>query len=219
MSVFEPWLTPGLYDRWITFVFDRPETKDGWYFASGTDDDEFEASREDLVALIGATCERSGRDLARFSNTQVAHGVNYMFNNSCSNVVYAICQKGAPAELRVDAVNAMKTLYADCFARRCDDTLANAIAEISEANRLNVVCSYFWDSSPLSSWKGVVTDVMEFALGLKSIACVESALYGLGHRWRDPRVPGIIDTFLRTRPHVNSQLRQRALNIRAQFPK
>ena len=201
-----------LYQKWLAFLFDRQHTHKKWY---NLDDTEFEASPDELVALIGLTCRRAGTDLKRFSDRQVADGLNYIFNNAASNVIFAICQKGVDGWKRVAAVEQMQFLYSDCLAKRC----APLLGHLNEGgdNDLNMLCYMLWDSSPLCNWKGVVIEVMEAALYLPNPACVESALHGLGHRVHHDAeiVEAIINRFLSKLPGLRPELRQYAINARA----
>ena len=96
--------------------------------------------------------------------------------------------ESVPVQLRLRAIEAIKTLYQDCFTPRC----APVLGHLNEpgANPLNQVCYMLWDASPLSYWEnrpnkevfyGAVVDVLEAALESPNPACVESALHGLGH--------------------------------------
>jgi hypothetical protein len=199
-------MTNDLYEQWIRNLFGQPDTSQERYRDSDID---IGASKEQKVTLIGKTFLRSGVDLTRFTDQQVCNGLNYIFNNSCSDTVYLLCQKGVAEELRIDTVRQMKHLYRDCFAKRCSPSLGH----LSEsAGPLNGCCYMLWDVSPLTSWNGVVLEVMEDALYVPHDACIESALHGLGHRYFDDkaRVPGIIDRFLDQTKGLRPELREYA---------
>ena len=176
-----------LYERWLKFLFDRPDTSPEWYWDTNVED--FSASDEQRVVLIGRTFLRSGSDLTKYSETQVANGLEYILNNAVSEMPFLICQKGVAEEIRIEAVLQMKHLYHDCFAKRCNP----ALGHLNEpgAGPLNMVCYMMWDDSPIRSWKDVVLEVMEDALYISNDACIESALHGLGHRYGqdEERVP------------------------------
>jgi len=91
--------------------------------------------------------------------------------------------ESVPVQLRLRAIEAIKTLYQDCFTPRC----APVLGHLNEpgANPLNQVCYMLWDASPLSYWEnrpnrevfyGAVVDVLEMALKSPNPARVESAL-------------------------------------------
>jgi hypothetical protein len=206
----ESLMADDLYEQWIRTLFDRPNTERPWYWRSDID---IEASDEQKVILIGQTLRRCGVDLTRFTDRQVSDGLNYIFNNSISNTVFLLCQKGVAEELRVDTVRQMKHLYRDCFARRCSPALSHWS---ESAGPLNGVCYMLWEVSPLTSWKDVVLEVMEDALYVPHDACIESALHGLGRRdSRDrTRVAGIIDRFLAKTKRLRPELRAYAMSAR-----
>lgn len=177
---------PPHYQEWLQYLFDRPVTPNGWYFDVECPD--FEAENIDLAALITHTMENCCQDLAGYSDAQVSDGLNYIFNNSCSNVVFSLMNDEVPVALRLRAITSIKILYRDCFAPRCAPVLGHN--DEPGANPLNTVCYMLWDTSPLSYWERAqnkevfyraVIDVMEDALASPNPACVESGLHGLGH--------------------------------------
>ena len=200
---------PDLYDAWIEFLFDR--TKPKWFHEIY---EEFEATPEQLVALIKATFERCGNDLVKFSDQQVADGLRYIFYNHASNTIYAICQTGGATERREAAVLAMNVLYRDCLAPRCAPILSHL--DEPGGNALNSFCYMLWDVSPLCEWRSVVLDVMRSALALENPACVESALHGLGHRyWQsEVEVAKILDVFIVCSGWRRAELRAYAMAAR-----
>lgn len=211
------WPMPPRYQEWLGYVFDRPDTPDAWYF-----DFElpmFEADEVEQAELIAYTFEHCGRDLARFSERQVNYGLEYIFNNSCSDVVFALMSESVPVQLRLRAIEAIKTLYQECFTPRC----APVLGHLNEpgANPLNQVCYMLWDASPLSYWEnrpnkevfyGAVVDVLEAVLESPNPACVESALHGLGHLHSShlERVEEVVGTYLRRNVFVAPGLQQYA---------
>ena len=203
-----------LYEKWIQFLFDRPDStgRPEWYWDINLE--EFSASAEEQVSLIGRTFERSGTDLLKFSEIQIKMGLDYILNNAASNTVMLIMQKGVPENIRIDAVLKMKHLYRDCFAKRCEPVLSHL--DEPDAGPLNMICYMLWDTSPLCQWKDVVLEVMEDALYLPNDACIESGLHGLGHRLNQDRerVPEIIDRFLSKAKGLRPELRQYALNAK-----
>lgn len=198
-------------------MFDRPDTPDAWYF-----DFElpmFEANEVEQAELIAYTLEQCGQDLAKFSERQVNYGLEYIFNNSCSDVVFTLMNDSVPMQLRLRAIEAIKTLYRDCFTSRCAPVLGHL--DEPGANPLNQVCYMLWDASPLSYWEnrpnrevfyGAVIDVMDKALASTNPACVESALHGLGHlhSYCLERVEKVISTYLQRNIFVAPGLQQYA---------
>ncbi|MGE3623418.1 MAG: hypothetical protein AB7H77_06060 [Bdellovibrionales bacterium] len=200
-----------LYTNWLEYVFNRPATDPEWYFGENED---FRASQAEMVYLIGRTCERSGNDLAGYSNEQVNNGLSYMFFCHASNTVYAIIQEGCEEREQIEAVKKMKILYRDCLAKRCDPVLSHKHEATS--NPLSYFCYMLWDVSPLRQWKDIVIEVMETALYLPNPTCIESALHGLGHRYyQNPdAVRDVIDRFLSSNKDLDSELKHYARQAR-----
>lgn len=201
------------YDAWLKHVFDRPVTNPAWYFDMHEPD--FQDDSLIITELITITMLRCGTDLLAYSDGQVNQGLQYIFNNSCSNLVFDILDGDFPFEKKMDAIRSIKTLYNDCFEPRW----APVLSHIDEpgANPLNGVCYMLWDITPLSYWEkreraeeayAAVFDVFRFALNSSNPACVESALHGLGHLHSTaPRqTEQIVQSFI-AKPHIqNDQL-------------
>lgn len=176
------------YDIWLKFVFDRTVREPAWYFDSNEPD--FVADDETIIELITRTMLRSGSDLARYSNGQVDQGLNYIFNNSCSNIIFSVLDGDVAFEHKLRVIRSIKTLYKECFTPRC----APVLCHIDErgSNPLNDICYMLWDVTPLGYWDkrerkeeayAAILEVLEFALTSTNAACVESALHGLGHMY------------------------------------
>ncbi len=197
-----------LYSKWLDFLFNRPTNGIQSYL--DFDCDEFGASNEQLVHLVGRTFAQSGSDLLKYTDDQVAVGLSFIFFNHASEVIYSIVQEGVPDTDREQAALNLKYLYRDCFAKRC----ANVLSHINEpgCGSLNRVCYMLWDDSPLGRWTDVVLEVMEYALYIPNYACVESALHGLGHRHcqTPEKVEEIVDRFLSKSISLRRELRQYA---------
>lgn len=199
-----------LYQQWLKFLFDRPEVSGGdeWYWDINLED--FSATPEQKVLLIGKTFERSGTDLLKYSDIQVNNGLNYILNNAISDTIFLITEEAVAEELRIDAVLKMKHLYRDCFAKRCSPVLSH-LNEPSDSPAW-FICYMLWDVSPLCRWKDVVLEVMEDALYLPNDACIESALHGLGHRLyqNEEEVPKIIYKFVMNTKNLRPELERYA---------
>jgi hypothetical protein len=210
------------YAEWLQFVFDRPITPNGWYF--DLEEPNFAATANELAALVAHTLENCGRDLVRFSNEQVYHGLNYIFSNSCSDVVFALMDESVPTALRLRAIASIQMLYRDCFNPRCAPVLGNI--DEPGSNPLNSICYMLRYTSPLGYWEnrpnkdvfyGAVVEVMAVALNSSNPACVESALHGLGHTLSSytEKIVEIIDSYLRRNVFVSPQLKEYAQHAKS----
>ena len=207
------------YSEWLEHVFDHAVADPEWYF--DLDAPEFNASSVEITHLVAWTMENCGRDLAIYTEAQVNQGLNYLFSNSCSDYVFSLMDADVPIDTRVDAIRSIKKLYSDCFDDRCMQVLGH-LNELS-SSKLNNICYMRWDVTPLNCWEGrpdknlayeAVVDVMEAALGSKNIACIESALHGLGHTktYLPERITLIIEHFLATNSNLRPELKSYARN-------
>jgi hypothetical protein len=183
------------YAAWLRFAFDRPESDQGWYFDPTFE--PFRAGDAELVELFTQTMLGSGSDLAKYSDTQVAYGLNYAFSNACSDVPFACRSVGVPLAVRLRGIDSIRSLYTDCFEVRCAPVRSHR-DEVG-GSKLNGVCYMLWDTTPLSWWTNVpdaatlyraVVDVLRSVLDLRNPACIESALHGLGHLFHS--VPDLV---------------------------
>jgi hypothetical protein len=166
------------YEKWLNCIFGRSANQE-------VPESKFDAPT--TVEYIHRTFVHSGSDLLRFSDKQVKNGINAIFNNSFSNIIFTLKEPTVPGEARTAAIRAIKILYTDCFEKRARPVLGHL--DEPGASPINSVCYMLWDTNPMSSWgnKGdceyfeLILEVLEFALYLKNPACVESALHGLGH--------------------------------------
>lgn len=205
---------PLRYQEWLQFVFDRPVTPNGWYF--DLDISTFEVNTVEISELVAHTLENCGRDLDKYSQDQIGYGLNYIFSNSCSDVVFSIMDDAVPMSLRLRVIASIKNLYRDCFASKCLPELGHTAKH--RRNMLNNVCYMLWDMSPLSWWEnrpnrsifyGAIVDALEDALTSPNPACVESALHGLGHIHSSyiERVEDVVAAYLRRNVFVHPQLK------------
>jgi hypothetical protein len=94
------------YERWLKHVFDRPVDDPAWYV--DIDASDFQADAQTITELVTTTMLRSGTDLLAYSDGQVNQGLHYIFNNSCSDVVFAILDGNIPFEQKLDAIRSIK---------------------------------------------------------------------------------------------------------------
>jgi len=195
-----------LYQDWLTYHFDRETDDASWHW--GYSVSGFDAPPEIIATLLTRTLINSGTDLKPYSNAQVGMGLDFIFNPALSHTLADLQASVPHFEAVRGIIQAMKPLYADCLAPRCHMQTSTIVGG---DNSLNHFCFMLWDVTSLSYWNdhprknegyAAIVEVMEFALTLSNIACVESALHGLGHlhAYRSQEIEGIIRRFLR-RPH------------------
>ncbi|MBP6986315.1 MAG: hypothetical protein KBB83_07005 [Alphaproteobacteria bacterium] len=185
---------PYFYKEFIRLVFDHqpPEgsTETGWYTDSDYPldfplyDGQHVDELVDLYHYLFLNCEK---DLAEFSDIQVALGIQILFNQYYSNLIFDFMESKDERK-KVSAILSMKNLYKHVFEKRCVP---------DEQSAINHICFMLWDVSPLDKNKATL-QVMEYALYSSNKQCILSGLHGLGHvlDYKKER-EDIIDKFLR----------------------
>lgn len=180
-----------LFNTWIKHVFEHPVLPTAWYFDINYDytiPEPIEHLSHPTVALfIKNTCIRANELLENYSTDQIAQGLQYIFNPSCSDYSHSVKEKEVKKEERLQVLYSIRFLYLHLFEKQA----LPALSHLNHTqNSLNNICYMFWDISPLAYWEKendklfyyeMVLDTLKFALKLKNIACQESALHGLGH--------------------------------------
>ncbi len=189
------------YQRLVEFLFDRDESAGDWRF--DYDLVEPDLTGEEFVKFFRQMLENYEADLSAYSDWQLGMGMNYIFNNSCSNLSLILRDGPVAIDKRVNAIRALKAFFGECLNQRC----VSALGHLSEnGNQLNHFCYIVWDITPLAYCEqtpekteiyAAVAEVMRYALSLDNIACVESGLHGLGHleRYYD-RASAIVRSFI-----------------------
>lgn len=199
------------YEKWLNCVFGRSTNQ------------SFSSSKLDAgttVKFIHTTLVNSGSDLSRFSDKQVNNGLNLIFNNSSSDIIFALKEPTVSAQVRTAAIRAIKILYINCFEKRARPVLSHL--DESGTSPINSICYMLWNVTPISGWgnKGdckyfeLALEVLEFVLYLKNPACIESALHGLGHMsgcGTNQQVYRIIDNWIKQARTSRAELQNYAL--------
>lgn len=134
----------------IEYVFQRPVLENAWYWEIREDEEDVFNADDPLTAFefIEQLCQSPGNTLKPYSNEQIGLGMEFIFNNACSNLAIVFKVAPVPHERKIEAV----------------------------------------------------AGVMERCLKSPNLACVESALHGLGHMVAEyPSVAEpILDQYLKT---------------------
>ncbi|HAZ09278.1 MAG TPA: hypothetical protein DCZ01_12345 [Elusimicrobia bacterium] len=197
----------------------RPE----WFWET-TAEADWEPAQDDFLAYITQAFERSEIAFRGFSNAQIAQGLRFLISPSCSDGMFALKDDNIPWLKRQGVVRAIRTLFRDCFAKRCSSKLSHL--DEKNLDPLNGVCYIWWDVFPIygapqnTEQKDLdheILAVMQSTLELNHVACQESALHGLGHwsHYYQDRVEKIIDQFLTHNEKLRPELRQYALQASA----
>jgi hypothetical protein len=166
-----------------------------------------------VVWCITRTFEDCATVLQPFSDAQVNQGLYYLISPGAGEFVFELFEASVPWEQRKRALQAVYTLFEQCFAVRCSPHLSHR--DEAGVNPLNAVCYMWWDTWPrpdhpeAAESDGTLLDVMARTLMLDSDACRESALHGLNHWAHDypEQMRAIIDRHLSECPPVREELR------------
>ncbi len=204
------------FEEWLAHVFDHPPQKGSWWWNEEAID--WNVPPSDMVAFLTKTFEEAASTLKPYSDAQVAEGLWYIGGGHCSGIASSLVDESIPLPLRKKAIKSFQNLYSDCFAVHCSSLLCHLEKTSGPPGPpLNGVCYMWWDIFPINGKpedaaraeldKECLT-VMEFALGLESVACRESALHGLGHWAGDypDFVHRVIDRFIETNPGERPEL-------------
>ena len=143
--------TTDLYQQQLQYIFDRPVTEPAWFWTP-RDEEEDVFGEDPLTAFefIERLCQHPKSDLAPYSDDQIGLGLNFIFDNSCSNLACDFKTAQVPFKRREEAVRNLFVLFRDVFNPRC---MAMTSADSkSVLSRINYICYMFWDVSPLSQW-------------------------------------------------------------------
>lgn len=182
------------YQDWLSYVFDHPVEEPAWHFSPNAP--EFQASDEDSVELLAALFQRAGKDLLVYSDGQVNQGLHFLASPACSGFMFALRDSDVALPRRLEAIRSIFTLYQDCFATRCSQTLSHldepwASKQSPKEPRgsdLNPICYSFWCICPLTyleqardrqALEEAVFSVLARILRIPHRACQEGALMGL----------------------------------------
>jgi hypothetical protein len=224
------------YQRQLDYIFNRPTDEPAWYWRTDSwEEGVFNDNTNDAFIFLETLFLSAGQDLKPYSDDQIGLGLNFIFNNSCSNMTHDFKAADVPFDRKIKALNNLFALFRDVLNPRCPEVLS-AFSQAT-LSKLNFICYMFWDVSPLSSAYGLsfteaksktkaeekpyklsklenynyyaaIANVMERCLYLSSPACVESGLHGLGHMVYDyPKIAvPIIDNFLKKSKSKNGDL-------------
>lgn len=138
-----------LYQQQLIYIFDRPVTQPEWFWDIDEYTDLFNPPLATFI-FVEQLLSDIKADLEPYSNEQVAHGLRYIFNNSCSDLSHHFKEAPVKPKRRVKALQSIFKLYRDIFEPRCAPLLLANSREPAPA--LESVCYMLWDVTPLSTW-------------------------------------------------------------------
>jgi hypothetical protein len=199
------------FSKWVAEIFEHPVDDRGWWTRDSSVTVPL-ARPEMMVGRLTRLFEEAGFWSSAYSTDQIAQGLWFLFDPSCSEALRPLVDGRGELGPRIRCIASMSRLYTDLFARRCELQLRHLSSGRPTA-ALNETCYMLWDISLLRprpdlpaerAIDDACLEVMCAALELRHLACQESALHGLGHwQWAYPeRVADIIDAFLASRRAV-----------------
>lgn len=203
------------YDDWLSWVFDHPVAQPdepAWYFDPNSAAWDPESAPERTLEHLARLFSEAGMLRERFSPAQIAQGLWFLCDPSCSSHFFSLTNPSLAWLRRKSALDAIVHLFRDLFAQECAPRLSHMQEQLdtddsTATSDLNLICYMFWDVAPLHPQGTteqpdpadlVCLDVMEQTLALSHPACQEAALHGLGH-WSGAypeKVSEIIDRYL-----------------------
>jgi|SRR5579871_3551479 len=210
------------FDQWIARFFDQPIAIERGSFPE--DSDWWECPSADIVACLTRTFAECDTVLKPFSEVQVAQGLDFLVGGS--EYMQELKETRVPLPDRLRCIEAMGTLFENCFAKRCTPHLSHL--DEPGASPLNGVCYMWWEILPLhgmvhhapehpdgAALDRKILDVISRCLEIDSEPCQESALLGLLN-WSPyyAETTTIINDFLSRHPNIRPELRTWAIRMR-----
>jgi hypothetical protein len=224
------------YQRQLDYIFNRPTDEPEWYWRSDSwEEGVFEDDPLSGYTFLETLFLNPKEDLKTYSDDQIGLGLNFIFNNSCSNMTHDFKAADVPFDRKIKAIKSLFALFRDVLNPRTPEVLSAFSQE--KLSKIGYICYMFWDITPLSSAYGLsfweakmkteaegepykisklenhnfhaaIAHVMKQCLDLSNPACVESGLHGLGHlAFNHPKIAvPIIDNFLKNGKYKNESL-------------
>lgn len=217
----ERWAQDQGFAAFLNRVFDHPVGPSGRYDEIGSNVGRMPPER--VVQHLTRLFRDPTPGLEPFSPAQIAQGLWCLLDNPCSNAMLPLVGLEVSWEARRECIRAIPRLFSTLFAPRCSAGLSH-LGEAGE-NPMNGIYYMWWDCLPTHGRANEAAyaardreflGAMEQILSLRSIACQESALHGLGH-WHSQYpapVEAAVDGFLQEHPYVRSELHRYAENAR-----
>ncbi|MBM5570358.1 MULTISPECIES: hypothetical protein [Deefgea] len=209
---------PARYQEWVSYIFSF-SADSFWGLGAESEISTFDATDAELVDLTAYMLENCGREFASYSNEKISTALDFVFNNSYSDIAFSLISDSVPLESRMRLIRSIYCLYRDCFDVRCAEFLGH-LNETTD-NSLNQVCYMLWDISPIAylgdrknkqQLYDAMIDILEECMSLANPACVESALHGLGHLYSvsEDRIENLIASKLKSRVFIPTSLKSYA---------
>ena len=211
------------FDEWVAQIFDKPVTDPQWFFLCKYDDEPEHPTPIIEVNDMTLLFEKYAFLVLRYSEGQIAHGLEYLLKSYASNYVFLFVEQAVPEQIRVRLAHSLFFLYKDLLSVICSDYCGGP--DHPDRRPADFVCFMMWDGGTLQIYPDrpeqrdidkALIDTLARILALPKRCCQKSALHGLGHAHLDypDKVCDIINKYLATKRHLDDDLYEYALDAR-----
>jgi hypothetical protein len=194
------------FEEWVRFIFDHPTDDQDWYHR---EEWSYTAEAGELVRYMTHLFRASNEFLKPYTDRQLETGFWFLMGER--GFVRAIWNRDVPLELRQECVRSMEMLCKDFFDKRPIETAAFMWWDEICYDEGHCDPDRFRNEN-----RGVCEAIFEVLCKLltsRSESCQKNALHGLGHL-KHPRTADAIDSFLKTSPDINPELKIYALKCK-----
>jgi RpiB/LacA/LacB family sugar-phosphate isomerase len=213
------------FDEWIKETFKHDEKGSLYWSARETDPIYWDVTGHPATALeyLARLYENASEVLSLYTDQQIGNGLTFLLESPIHSLLW---REDVAFEIRMRVIHAIFALFEQFFAIKCGDRTTHYTGD-AKFSPINDVCFMWWDLFP---WHGAaqtphqeavftaLLSVIVKCLKLDSLACVESALHGLGEYHKsnrqDMRGIEVIDRFLHSRRDLDRSLKRFALHAR-----
>ncbi len=212
------------YEEWIQYCFDREVSDPEWYwnYDDNGEADWYQPEPSVLASYLCQLFENSRKLIEKYTPEQVAQGLYFICSNG-SSYFQTAREPSVTKEAQIAWVKSICSLYTDLFARECSRFYSHLDRGPEAPKPLNGLCYMFWDLDCLEGaamFPGAehlvepIFEVLFCALKQANLACVESALHGLGHleMYHPERTHRLIEGALKSRTDFPVELETYAKN-------
>jgi hypothetical protein len=213
------------YDDWLEAVFNHPVAEPAWYFTEDANNELWHLEyQHPAIALQYMTTvfEAVNKLPTRYSDGQIADGLNYLTNPACSDYVWLVVDASGNVDFdeQLRCIGAIYIVFEQLFSARCSTQLSKT-NEDGTNRQLNILCFMWWDTFPVyggedkvavEKMNNAMLDVIVRISTLDSEACQKAALHGLNewHFMYPQKVNGLVKEFLARNPHISPEFKDYA---------
>ena len=182
------------YNEFLNFIFQRNTKIDNEWFYRDEDANEV-ISNIEIINYSKKIFKDIDSILDTYADIQICHGLWYLVDPASSFSSYAYFDIDIEESERISCIKDMLIVFQRLFKRKCSAHLSylqidKNSKEYDNESIFNFFCYMWWDVFPrhgvpysksLAKIDKVILHLLEEILSIDNIACIESALHGLGH--------------------------------------